>query len=203
MKKVAIKQDIPNDEEHAILINSLRNGEEGGLVGIYRLYNKRLLFFAQKYVRDYQIAEEIVGDIFVKVWERRTSFSNLNRLRAFLYIATKNRCFNVLRATNAREPIDDIANYEELLYEDADIVTKIIRTELLKRIFDEVERLPTKQREIFNKTFIEDKTIEEISDELGMAPQAVYTNKSRALMTLRQNLHIKDFLLLIILNSVR
>jgi RNA polymerase sigma-70 factor (family 1) len=203
MKKVAIKQDIPNDEEHAILINSLRNGEEGGLVGIYRLYNKRLLFFAQKYVRDYQIAEEIVGDIFVKVWERRTSFSNLNRLRAFLYIATKNRCFNVLRATNAHEPIDDIANYEELLYEDADIVTKIIRTELLKRIFDEVERLPTKQREIFNKTFIEDKTIEEISDELGMAPQAVYTNKSRALMTLRQNLHIKDFLLLIILNSVR
>ena len=203
MKKVAIKQDIPNDEEHAILINSLRNGEEGGLVGIYRLYNKRLLFFAQKYVRDYQIAEEIVGDIFVKVWERRTSFSNLNRLRAFLYIATKNRCFNVLRATNAHEPIDDIANYEELLYEDADIVTKIIRTELLKRIFDEVERLPTKQREIFNKTFIEDKKIEEISDELGMAPQAVYTNKSRALMTLRQNLHIKDFLLLIILNSVR
>lgn len=203
MKKVAIKQDIPNDEEHAILINSLRNGEEGGLVGIYRLYNKRLLFFAQKYVRDYQIAEDIVGDIFVKVWERRTSFSNLNRLRAFLYIATKNRCFNVLRATNAHEHIDDIANYEELLYEDADIVTKIIRTELLKRIFDEVERLPTKQREIFNKTFIEDKTIEEISDELGMAPQAVYTNKSRALMTLRQNLHIKDFLLLIILNSVR
>lgn len=203
MKKVAIKQDIPNDEEHAILINSLRNGEEGGLVGIYRLYNKRLLFFAQKYVRNYQIAEEIVGDIFVKVWERRTSFSNLNRLRAFLYIATKNRCLNVLRATNAHEPIDDIANYEELLYGDADIVTKIIRTELLKRIFDEVERLPTKQREIFNKTFIEDKTIEEISDELGMAPQAVYTNKSRALMTLRQNLHIKDFLLLIILNSVR
>lgn len=202
MKKAAIIQNIPNKGEHAILINSLRDGEEEGLVGIYRLYNRQLLFFAKKYVGDYQVAEEIVGDVFVKVWERRASFSNLDRLRAFLYIATKNRCLNVLRDTNIHERIDDVANYEELLYDDTDIFTKIVRTELLKRIFDEVEKLPAKQREVFNKTFLEDKTIEEIGEELGMAAQAVYTNRSRALTTLRQNLRLKDFLLLVALNSV-
>src|SRR5690606_7164495 len=125
MKKVAIIGDKLYGEEHVAFLHSLRNGDEGGLISVYRIYYKRLLFFAQKYVKDYQIAEEVVGDVFVKVWERRTSFSSLNRLRAFLYIATKNRCLNALRDTNAHGYIDDVADYEEHLYEDTDVFTKI------------------------------------------------------------------------------
>lgn len=188
--------------DRSALIGALQHNKEEGLVGIYRLYNKQLLFFARRYVKDYQIAEEIVADVFVKVWERRISFSSIDRVRAFLYIATKNRCLNHLRDTHIHERIDDLDNYEELLSEDTDAFTKIVRTELWKLIFDEVQKLPKKQREVFNKTFLEGKTIEEISQELNMAPQAVYTNKSRALTTLRQNLRFRDSLLLIVLISV-
>src|SRR5690606_13042990 len=184
---------------HAILIHTLRSGKEEGLVGIYRLYNKPLLFFARKYVKDYQLAEEIVADVFVKVWERKANFNSLDSVRAFLYIATKNRCLNQLRVKHVHENIEDITNYEDLLFEDADAFTKIVRTELIKTIFEEVERLPEKQRNIFNKLFLEDKTVEEIGEELNMAPQAVYTNKSRALATLRQSLRLKDSLYLLAL----
>lgn len=184
---------------HAILIHTLRSGKEEGLVGIYRLYNKPLLFFARKYVKDYQLAEEIVADVFVKVWERKANFNSLDSVRAFLYIATKNRCLNQLRVKHVHENIEGITNYEDLLFEDADAFTKIVRTELIKTIFEEVERLPEKQRNIFNKLFLEDKTVEEIGEELNMAPQAVYTNKSRALATLRQSLRLKDSLYLLAL----
>lgn len=201
MRHTSVIHNISSKADHVLLINSLHRGEEEGLEGIYRLYNKQLLFFAKKYVKNYQIAEEIVADVFVKVWELRASFSTLDRVRAFLYIATKNRCLNQLRNAGAHDHIDDVDNYEELLYEDTDIFTAIVRTELLKLIFDEVQKLPEKQREVFNKTFLEDKTIEEIGQELNMAPQAVYTNKSRALTTLRQNLRSKDSLFLLTLIS--
>ncbi|HLT86339.1 MAG TPA: sigma-70 family RNA polymerase sigma factor [Sphingobacterium sp.] len=201
MKNPDIVRSIPNKIDDALLINSLQNGEEGGLEGIYRLYSKQLLFFAQKYIKNYQIAEEIVADVFVKLWERRVSFSSLDRIRAFLYIVTKNKCLNQLRGTNRCESIDDVDNYEELLYEDLDAFAKIVRAELLKMIYNEVQKLPEKQREVFNKTFLEDKTIEEISKEMNMAPQAVYTNKSRALTALRQSPRLKDALLLLALIS--
>lgn len=188
--------------DHAILIHALRNGKEDGLIGIYRLYNKPLLFFARKYVKDYQIAEEIVSDVFVKVWERRSNFHSLDNVRAFLYIATKNRCLNQLRVTNIYETMDELTDYEELLFEDAEAFTKIVHTELIKAVFKEVERLPKKQREVFNKLFLEDKTIEETCKELNMAPQAVYTSKSRALAILRQRLRLRDALYLLVLAGI-
>ncbi|PRD45500.1 RNA polymerase sigma factor [Sphingobacterium haloxyli] len=203
MKKTDITYNIPTTTDEFVLVDSLHRGEEAGLVGIYRLYNKQILFFAQKYVKNYQIAEEIVADVFVKLWERRASFSSLYRIRAFLYIATKNKCLNQLRGTSLCESLDDVESYEELLSEDADAFTKIIRTELLKAIYDEVQKLPEKQREVFNKTFLEDKTAEDIAKEMNMAPHAVYANKSRALAALRHNLRLKDaFLLLAVLSSL-
>lgn len=191
-----IPHNISGKMDETALMKSLHHEEEG-LVGIYRLYSKQLLFFAQKYVKNYQVAEEIVADVFVAVWERRKSFSNLNRIRAFLYIATKNRCLNHLRGTDFSEKTDELYHYEELLYEDADAFTEIVRTELLKAIFEEVQKLPEKQREVFNKTFLEDKTAEDIAQELNMTSSAVYANKSRALATLRQNLRLKDSLFLL------
>lgn len=181
------------------LIQALHRDEESGLVGIYRLYNKQLLFFAQKYVRSYQVAEEIVADVFVTLWERRLQFASLERVQAFLYIATKNRCLNHLRGTNVCDSIEDVPNFSEFICGDGDAFTKIVRTELLKMIYDEVQKLPAKQREVFNRTFLEDKTAEEIAKELNIAPNAVYANKSRALTTLRQNLQLKKSLFLLAL----
>lgn len=202
MKDVDKLYNVPNEVTYSGLVALLNNGDERGLVGIYDLFYKRLLFFAIKYVKHQQVAEEVVGDVFVKLWERRTAFANIGRIQAFLYIAVKNRALNHLRDVKDRLYIADVENHEELLSTDIDAFTKVVQIELLDLIYNEVRKLPEKQRVVFNKTFFEDKTIDEISEELGMAPQAVYTNKSRALATLRQNLPFKDSLLLIVLISL-
>lgn len=199
MKNAGIIRDVSTKVDDVALIDSLHHDEGKGLVGIYRLYYKQILFFAQKYVKNYQVAEEIVTDVFVKLWERRIAFTSLNSVRAFLYIATKNRCLNQLRGKKYYEALDDVANYEDLLYEDTDVFTKIIRTELLNMIFSEVQKLPQKQQEVFNMTFLEDKTVEDIGKAMNMTPHAVYTNKSRALATLRRNLQIRDVLFLLVI----
>ena len=193
---VANIRSIP--KEASLLIRLLNEGNEEGLVAIYRLYNKQMLFFAQKYVKNHQIAEEIVADVFVSLWERRQSFSTIDRVRAFLYIATKNRCLNQLRNAKSYECIEGIDEAREHLYDDADAFTRIVRTELMKTIYDEVKKLPGKQQEVFSKTFFEDKSVEEIAAEMNMASQAVYTNKSRALNSLKHRLQwIEAFILVL------
>ncbi|MEH6306302.1 sigma-70 family RNA polymerase sigma factor [Olivibacter sp. CPCC 100613] len=185
--------------DHSVLINYLHDDNDAGLIGIYHLYNKPLLYFVQRYLKNYQLAEEVVADVFVKVWERRQQFANINALRAFLYIAAKNICLNKLRGDRIFKDAENIDDYDQLLTEDSDAFTKIVRAELLKSIMDQVQRLPDKQRQIFHMTFIDGMSMDEIGMHLGMSPNAVYTNKSRALATLRDHIKAKDSLFVVIL----
>ncbi len=178
---------------HSLLINNLRNGKEEGLTAIYHLYKRPLLYFSLQFV-DRETAEEIVSDTFIKVWKQREKFDNLNSLRAFLYVAAKNACLNHLRRPQVKLNMESVEEYENLLYEDAEIHTKIVETELLKLIYEEAAKLPQKQREVFNMTYLEGMTVEEISKKLQMSPTAVYINRSRAMALLRRSTKIKDIL---------
>lgn len=182
---------------HSLLINNLRNGKEEGLKAAYRLYKRPLLYFSLQFV-DRETAEEIVADTFIKVWDLKEQFNDTNRLKAFLYISTKNACLNHLRRPESKRTTETLEGWENALYEDAEIYTKIIKTELLQLIYDEVARLPDKQREVFEMTFLQDMTVEEISKKLKISPTAVYINRSRALAFLRSSANLKDspFLLL-------
>lgn len=181
--------------EKNVLIGYLNSGNEVGLTGIYRLYYKPLLYFVRSYVNSYQLSEEIVSDVFVKLWERRENFPSLDRVKAFLYISAKNTCLNSLRKSRLVTSIEEIEDYDQILAEDSDAFIKIVRGELLNSIIEEVQRLPAKQREIFTMTFWEDMSIEQISQQLEMNPSAVYTNRSRALAALRVKFDVKNSLM--------
>ncbi|MCS3553539.1 MULTISPECIES: RNA polymerase sigma factor [unclassified Sphingobacterium] len=174
------------------IIESLRQENEDGLIAIYRLYNRSLIFFARKYCSSVQEAEEVVSEAFLKFWERRSQFEQVDKIRSFLYVVVKNLCLNRNRKSRFILQIDDISDYEEVLVEDSDIFLQIVRTELLTLIFEEVNLLPEKQKMIFQMSFMEDLTIEQISAKLLMTPNAVYANKSRALATLRRKLDLKN-----------
>ena len=178
--------------KQSAIIESLRQENEDGLVAIYRLYNRSLLFFARRYCSSVQEAEEVVSEAFLKFWERRSQFEQVDKIRSFLYVVVKNLCLNRNRKSRFIVQIDDISDYEEVLVEDSDIFLQIVRTELLTQIFEEVNLLPEKQKMIFQMSFMEDLTIEQISAKLLMTPNAVYANKSRALATLRQKLDLKN-----------
>jgi len=183
--------------ESAVLIKFLNNGDEAGLVGIYRLYYKPLIYFVQRYIRNQQEAEEIVSDAFIKLWERRENFASMERVKAFLYICAKNRCLNALRGTSLLKQVEDIQDYDHALSEDPEALAKIVRTELFKAISEEIQRLPEKQRDVLAMIFVEDMSIDEISQQLRMTPSAIYANKSRALATLREKFDALDMLFIL------
>ncbi len=179
------------------LIDSLKTDGQEGFVAIYRKFYKQLLFFILGYLKENRVAEEIVADVFVKVWERRSDFYTMENLKAFIYISAKNASLNVIRSERSKGIHESLTNYEDLLVDDRDVFSKMIHAELIHSIFIEVGKLPEKQREVFNMTYLEDKTVEEIAEELQMSPTAVYTNRSRAIHTIRTLLGTKNALTLL------
>src|SRR5699024_430621 len=102
------------------IIEQFHKGAETGLKAAMNLYNRPLMYFAMQYVKKQEVAEEVVSDVFIKLWENRNRFENLNKLRAFLYISVKNASLNHVRTAEYKLHKLPIDAYEELIFEDAD-----------------------------------------------------------------------------------
>ena len=169
------------------LLKKLQNGQEEALTHIFHLYNRSLLYFALQYVKTTEVAEEIVSDVFVKVWKLRADFHELEKLKAFLYISTKNACLNHLKTPYIQQKKINIDECEAFLSDDSDVYMKIIKAELIKNIFEEVSKLPLRQQDVFRLSYLDDLSTEEISEKLKISSTSVYTNRSRAIKSLRSS----------------
>lgn len=186
-----------NDEE---AISLFRQGEEKSLVYIVRRFQKELLFFANNMIQKEEVAEEIVDDSFLKVWQRHSDFNALPALKSFLYIAVKNACLDYLKSPK-NKPLENITDLDRELPSPDSVDANMIYSELLGLIFREVEQLPEKQKQVFLMSYIEGLTTEEIAERLAISTNAVFINKHEATKAMRKVLGATSWMLMLILNS--
>ncbi len=150
--------------------------DEDAFEGIYRAYWLRLYDFALAKVRDADVAEEIVQDLFVNLWEKREQL-NIGNLSGYLFVAVRNRV---------------IDHYKQRLFFDLDTVGEamapdypLFLDELEGQFQFAVDRLPEKTREIFMLNRLGGKSASEISMELGLPKRTVEYHITQALRQLR------------------
>ena len=85
------------DQPDDMLLSRLQNGDEKAFTAIYERYNKMLYVLAYKYLKDTFLAEDIVQQVFLKLWESRSLFVGSVHLRNYLYTMTKNLVLNEIR----------------------------------------------------------------------------------------------------------
>jgi len=105
---------------------------------------------------------------------------------------------NYLKSSHAKQHFDYELD-EAMLTADPEVYIKLIRTELMQDIDHALQQLPPKQQEVFKLSFLEGLSTEEICQTLGLSPNAVFANRSRALETLRKLLKDHTFFLLFFL----
>src|SRR5687767_1865258 len=88
---------MPRDKQFYDPFDDFRKDEPQALNAIFKMYYAPLCLFAERMLRDRPAAEDIVGDTFIKLWNRHTDFENLMNVKAFLYITTRNACLNLLK----------------------------------------------------------------------------------------------------------
>ena len=84
------------------LLSRLKEGDEKAFTAIYIRYNKMLYVLAYKYLKDSFRAEDIVQQVFLKLWEARSLFAGAINLRNYLYTSAKNLILNEIRDTRWR-----------------------------------------------------------------------------------------------------
>lgn len=173
-------------------LTKLRHGDESGLRYFITQFADNLRFFAFKITKDKGISEEVVSETFYKFWEKRAQFHSLEHSKSFLYLVTRNACYDQTGAAYKHRITTEEYIPPELESGDLDILTKIIYVELIEQIAYELTKLPEQQAVIFHMSYLEGRDTNEICEKLGISASHVYHAKSKALASLRLIFKQKD-----------
>ena len=172
------------DEE---IIDRLSSDDRLAFEHIFKCYYSVLCKFCLKYVRVETVAEEIVQDIFINIWERRTQITINSSIKAYLYTAVRNRSFNYLKLQLPKDQkmtqLDNIAIIEtdskekDMMFDELKVHVKLA-----------IEKLPNKCRIVFNLSRDSGLTYKEIAEELDISVKTVENQIGLALKKLREQL---------------
>ncbi len=173
------------------LINLLAQSDENAYQEIYRRYWYRLYVVAKRKVQTDEDAEEIVQDIFVDLWERRTQ-ERIEHLNKFLYGAVKYKVLNYIRSRMTRQEYHyntiQIADTNDSHTEEV-----LALTDLRQAISAGIAMLPPKTQEIFRLNRLEGLSSKEISTQLGIPERTIEYHITQSLRTMR--VYLRDFML--------
>lgn len=178
------------DVSDELLLNwqhQIASGDESAFNQLFRCLYIRLVDFAANMLKARPPAEEIVNDVFVKLWQRRQYLPEVQKLKVFLYVAVKNGCYNYLRSNSlwsVTVGIDQVASITSLQDPEADMAFR----ELQHRLNTIIAALPEQCRQVFRMVREDGLKYKEVAEVLQISPRTVETQLFRAIKKIRQEL---------------
>lgn len=152
---------------------------------IYELYNKKLCYFLNYYTHDEQAIEEVVQDVFVRLWEEQDDLK-ITYIKTYLYHSARNRMLNYLRNEHTRTVV--LERWAKMELENRQAQDCIDRAEFFLLLQETIETLPPKCREIFLMSRDEKKTYREIALEKNVSVKTVEAQMGIALKRVRERM---------------
>lgn len=160
---------------------------KSGFEVLFRKFYERLCSYAFTFVADKDACEDIVQEVFVKLWDNRNETDIETSVKSYLYQAVKHACLNSIKhidvSYNYKKYNQNEIEYDQLLDEDT-----ITAKELEERIRLNIENLPPERKKIFILSRYENLKYKEIADQLGISIKTVENQMGKALATLRKEL---------------
>ncbi|MDO9254674.1 MAG: RNA polymerase sigma-70 factor [Bacteroidales bacterium] len=179
-----------------ILLEKLKNDDQSAFSVIFTRYYQDLVHFSYGFTRDSDASEEIVQEVFLKLWENRNSLVIYNSLKSFLLKTVQNRSIDSLRHVNITNKYASKVLEHPFLSEN-DTENYILHSELQANFNHAMEKIPFEYAEAYRMSRIETMNYQEIAQKLNVSVRTVEVRISKALHILREEL--KDFLVLILM----
>ena len=175
--------DHHNPDPH--IVEAFRKGDPKAFDVLFRMLYPHLCYFAYQLIGDSPDVEDLVKDSFVMLWRKHRDFDNGRAMKAFLYVSARNACIDLLRRRKVKNTF-----YEEMTYLQGDsgeglALDQLIRAEFMQEVYNEIEQLPEKRREVLKLAYLEGLKNDEIAERLGISPYTVKVHKVKALAFLR------------------
>jgi RNA polymerase sigma-70 factor (ECF subfamily) len=168
---------------------------------VFKSHFKSLHSYAYTIVKDEMVAEEMVQNVFCKIWERKGHLEIETSLTAYLYRAVYNESLNHIKHQKVKLAYQAHASYQMNMQTDS-ASKKVLLGDLEQKFRTALTELPEQCRTIFQLSRFEELKYQEIADRLGISIKTVENQMGKALKLLRSKLI--DFLplLLIILTNL-
>lgn len=169
-----------------IPVKTLQN--EHSIETAFKTYYRLLCYYAEKIVGK-DAAEDIVSEVFAKLLENKEIMENVHSTLAYLCKSVHNESLQYLKQVQKiRGYVDYINEEPDLLHlhENNDPLSAIISMEMLDEINCAIDALPKKCRKIFILVRIDGYTPHQVAAKLGISPDTVYTQVSRAMGKIRK-----------------
>lgn len=172
------------EEKELILL--LKQGSKEAFTTLYKQYWKQVYNFSRLYLTNQSAAEEVVQEVFIKIWETREFIREEDHFKGLLFIITRNLVFNQHRKSLNEDfyKVTVLAAMEETYDVEEEIDAKNLREYIDMLIVE----LPPRRREIFNLSRKEHKSYKEIALQLNISEKTVEHQISEALKYLRKNI---------------
>lgn len=179
------------------LVKLLQKGNVAAFDSLFEVYSLKLFGFALKYLKNETDAEELVQEVFIKVWETHPLLKSELSFKSFLFTIALNHIrkhFNK-KATSLRY-LESLRNDPEF----SDQVTSDDYETTLIKIYKIIDQMPERRREIFLKSKLEGKSSKEVAAELNISPGTVDNQVSEALRFTRSQLKTQNLEILLFIS---
>ena len=150
---------------------------------LFKRYYRQLCLYAAHYLKgDIAASEDIVQDCFVKLWQQEAK-RDITDKRAFLYSTVRNACIDTLRRQHPEMTSIDPSDLEEVISDEE----AIDRSEQEAKVWEIIDALPDRCREVFLMAKRDGMTYNEIADALNISVKTVEHQISKAMKKLRNN----------------
>lgn len=185
---------MKNQVDEQLLWEAFKQGDRRAFEAIYHEYVHRLYVEISKRISDQQVVEDLLQEMFLTLWERRTIYQPKGDIYPYLFGMAINRVLNYYR-TNKRKPImlqlwenmpEDLIGLDELSSAFKQAHTLELELLLDKAIAD----LPTRMKQVYQLRYEEKKSVAEIASLLSSSPHTVHNQlkeiRKRFVKTLRE-----------------
>ena len=172
-------------ENEAKLVKSLSKGNILAFNTLFREYSGRLYRFAYGYLKSESESEELVQEVFTRIWEKRKALKSELSFKSFLFTIA----FNIIKKHFRKET--SLSEYfKTKIHEDLDLQTteEVAYGSLYQYVTELANQLPERRKEIFIKSRFEGLSIKEIATELKISHKTVENQLTDALKYMRANI---------------
>jgi RNA polymerase sigma-70 factor (ECF subfamily) len=161
------------DNSDATLIEAIAGGDKHALQLLYGRHQVKVYRFALRFLRDEAAAEDMVSEVFIDVWRQAERFERRCQVSTWLLAITRNKALSSLRRRSGEHLDDEVAEFIEDPADNPEIVMqKQERSQVLRACLSE---LSPAHREIIDLVYYHERSIDEVSEIIGVPANTVKT----------------------------